>query len=477
MVARADPELPKRRRKSLGSPAVERPRLYSGAAGLARLGHSLVARPLHSSYAIGVVSEWCQPWFVVAYSDGSRDSVRGHALAPMLIFSPSDFFDPALFFFDFSIFNPLRVPGWVAGLRSYLDTYGVCMPTTWLEPLAHEDRDESSPADATECFLAREREQLQGAFLELAGESRRPRTLSNLRHPALKALWWFASRRRQLPPTCGDVTDYLTFLTGKVDTTGSVADARGALGFLASVNAGTGWDKEVMLGGRAALPLEAMRRRHAHAFEKAPGLPARLVLDVLRHYALLQAGVQTERQWRLAVGVAIGCAFKLMARYADMCHVRYDDECFRVHDMYIRIYVSERKTHVYGGQWIDVARPHDGSYGVFDALLLGKRVFGRGHVMPHIDTSGRVDLDRPMGYDTYVLHLRHALATVGVPDEEARQFTAHSLRSGAATEAVHSGLHPLLICGIAGVKSMDWLVGYMRADLMDRLRASWSLGL
>ena len=157
------------------------------------------------------------------------------------------------------------------------------------------------------------------------------------------------------------MTDYLTFLTGKVDTTGSVADARGALGFLASVNAGTGWDKEFMLGGRAALPLEAMKRRHARAVEKAPGLPARLVLDVLRHYAHLQAGVQTERQWRLAVGVAIGCAFKLMARYADMCHVLYDDECFRVHDMYIRIYVSERKTHVYGGQWIDVARPHDGS--------------------------------------------------------------------------------------------------------------------
>jgi hypothetical protein len=67
-----------------------------------------------------------------------------------------------------------------------------------------------------------------------------------------------------------------------------------------------------MLGGRAALPLEAMKRRHVHAVEKAPGLPARLVLDVLRRYAYLEAGVQTDRQWHLAVGVAIGCAFKLM---------------------------------------------------------------------------------------------------------------------------------------------------------------------
>jgi hypothetical protein len=84
------------------------------------------------------------------------------------------------------------------------------MATLWFEPLGHEGRNKSSPAYATDCFLAKEREQLQSAFLELVGESRQPRTLSNLRHPALKALSWFAIRR--------DVTDYLTFLTGKVDT-------------------------------------------------------------------------------------------------------------------------------------------------------------------------------------------------------------------------------------------------------------------
>jgi hypothetical protein len=36
---------------------------------------------------------------------------------------------------------------------------------------------------------------------------------------------------------------------------------------------------------------------------------------------------------------------------------------------------------------------------------------------------------------------------------------------------------PLLACTVAGVKSIDWLVGYMCADLGDRLRASWSIGL
>ena len=97
--------------------------------------------------------------------------------------------------------------------------------------------------------------------------------------------------------------------------------------------------------------------------------------------------------------------------------------------------------------------------------------------MPHIDKDGRVHRDRPMGYHHFVDHLRTALVRIGYSPDEAFQFSAHSMRSGAATEMVHSGLPPLLACTVAGVKSIDWLVGYMRADLGDRLRASWSIGL
>lgn len=48
-----------------------------------------------------------------------------------------------------------------------------------------------------------------------------------------------------------------------------------------------------------------------------------------------------------------------MARYADLCHVVYDDDFFIVHNLFIRIYVSERKTHV---PCIDVARSLDCSF-------------------------------------------------------------------------------------------------------------------
>ena len=54
-AAAIDPKLPKRRRKSLGSPTVEWLRLVTGTAGLARLGHSLVARSVNSAYSIGAL--------------------------------------------------------------------------------------------------------------------------------------------------------------------------------------------------------------------------------------------------------------------------------------------------------------------------------------------------------------------------------------------------------------------------------------
>lgn len=202
--------LPKRRRKSLGSPTVERPRLNSGALGLARLGHSLSWLAQRHPQT---PSASCRSDASPGSSSPTRmaaESLCAGTLSPKCSSSsprPTSSTRPS----SSSTLASSTQSGCRAESQGYAPTsthmQSSAMPTTWLEPLAHEDRDDSSPVDALGCFLAREREQLQSAFLDLAGESRRPRTLSNLRHPALKALWWFASRRRQLPPTCEDVTD------------------------------------------------------------------------------------------------------------------------------------------------------------------------------------------------------------------------------------------------------------------------------
>ena len=40
-----------------------------------------------------------------------------------------------------------------------------------------------------------------------------------------------------------------------------------------------------------------------------------------------------------------------------------------------------------------------------------------------------------------------------------------------------AGARPEMIANAAGVKSIDWLLTYNRADIGDRLQASWALGL
>ena len=41
---------------------------------------------------------------------------------------------------------------------------------------------------------------------------------------------------------------------------------------------------------------------------------------------------------------------------------------------------------------------------------------------------------------------------------------------------VHAEPDPVLGCAIAGVQSIDWFIGYMRADLSDKTRASLAIG-
>ena len=92
------------------------------------------------------------------------------------------------------------------------------------------------------------------------------------------------------------MAQYLAYLSQKVDTIGSVAEARAAIGFLGTCNGGRGWDRASILGGRAALPLEALRRRHAHAVDKAPGLPKAAVHAILMRFAF----VRPDLTWELS---------------------------------------------------------------------------------------------------------------------------------------------------------------------------------
>ena len=356
-------------------------------------------------------------------------------------------------------------------MYDYLDAYGTVVPKAWLDL-----RKTAAPLSDHEDFLASEQRELRDYLDSLAGEARAACTLAGLRNPALKALWWFASRQRPLPPSTDDAAEYLAYLTQHVDTIGAVECARNAISYLCVVN---NWDKGLILGGRAGLPLAALQRRHVHQLRKTAGLTRRQVRAIMRDFTEEGAERRASRQWRLAIGIAIGTSYKVLARYDDLRQLRYDDDFFWSTANLITLLCRTRKNNQELCTHLCVARPENSTErGVYHALRRGKKVFGWGYILPHIDDDGKVHRDRPMEYKDYVRFLRHCLVySAGLSEEEAAHYAGHSGRAGAGSEAARARLAPHEICHLAGVKDINWLLCYMRQDESDRLRTSRALGL
>ena len=399
------------------------------------LGVSKVLIERGGEFCIGIVESWCRPWFRVRERARVRH-MRGTQVARALFFDPDDFLAPTLYFTDFSLFNPRDVPGWSAGLLTYLEGNGAVLPAEYLAPRAAPrstasaawDRLTATGADPgldTAEFLAHEGARLREAFVELAHRARAPRTTANLANPTLKLLWWLASRRRTLPPSQQDVVDYLTFVSLDRDNVGAVTAARGALLHLCRVNR---WDATIYERGAPLVPLEAMRRRRRKMVKKSAGLSLGMAAAFLEHYAWVRPRRHHGRQWELALGVAIVTAYKLLARYNDLAQLRWDDDHYTVYPLYVRFLLETRKNNQYESCYIDVARPMDaGERGAYHAIIEARDIAGRrGHVLPRIAAAGAVDASKPMTYKDYVRHLRRALTELGLDKNAAGTFAGQS---------------------------------------------------
>lgn len=450
------------------------PRQTSGAAGPVLLGVSRVVRSVGPAASFGTVISYCRPWYEIRIDGGASLKLQGADLARHLIFAPNDFFDPALFHYDFGVLNPLSLPGWVSAMHDYLSEYNVSMPRAWLDHSTASTRGDFAGPHA----VAREamKADMQSYLLDLAGESRAQSTLEGMRNPGLKAIWWLAANGRPLPPTADDVAEYLAFLCRTVNTIGSVACARDAISYMCVLN---GWGKDAIMGGRARVPLEAIRRRHVHVIHKAAGLTAAQARAIMNAFCVVHQDRPWHQQWHLAVGIGVGCLpFKILARYDDVSQLRYDAGYFRYNEHMVEMICRTRKNNMWISSTLYVARPPNDEMGVYHWLIIGSLVFGGGYIVPHIGADGTVHRETPMGYDEFVRHLRHCLHySLGFSVEEASSYTGHSARAGGGTTAAQAGLQPHEICHLAGVRDINWLLTYMRSSLEDRLRASWALGL
>ena len=188
----------------------------------------------------GTVVEFCAPWFRVVFSDGDSADYTGFELAPLLDFSENDFYDPRLWFYDFSVIHPMEIPAFRRACLTYVESFGLDLPPTWCNaaggagaPRRHKV---ASAHDDTAAYIAAEEEHLAGLTQKFLGGARAPRTYGNLRNPGLKLIWFQASRGRSLPPSSREATAYFTKVAEASDTVGGVALAKSALGVLCSFN-------------------------------------------------------------------------------------------------------------------------------------------------------------------------------------------------------------------------------------------------
>ena len=265
------------------------------------------------------------------------------------------------------------------------------------------------------------------------------------------------------------------FVLSAKGTVGAVSAARQAMLHLARVN---GWPDEPYSSGISLIPLVAARRLNRHQVKKAEGLTLVLVRQVLLVYCWVRPDRRTGQQWEFAMGVAIVVAYKVLARWDDPSRLQWDTGFCEVHELYIRFYLSKRKNAQSDGNFVEVARPRNpAEIGAYHVIRQAHALFRTGHILPAIDAKGRIDGSRFMAYKQYVQHLRACLRCIGVSAADAKKLAGQSARAGAATTAAREGVAPHEICRLAGVSSINWLVGYNRPDAADRQRASQNLGI
>ena len=419
----------------------------------------------------GTVTSLCAPYFRVTYDDGDVEDYVGHELMAILVPGPDDFYRPELWVYDYKYLRPPDNPYWASAMVEFVHGFGARLPSAWLAGAGVA----RPTCGATRDFLSQEREKLDGLLDELVNGSRAAKTLDNLRNAALKMLHYFATRGVPLPPSPIEAARYFALLVHTRGNVGSVDTSRQALSFVCSLN---GWDNTPYLKGVAAAPLEAARRKFKVQAKKTKGLKIKHVARIMKHFGFERLKRRTDHQWEMAFGTAVAIGFKLLLRFDDLSHCRWDDAYCTVFTTHVRFFLSRRKNHQYRGNFLDIARPEDPEVrGVYHLCVEAQALFKSGYVLPRIESSGLIKKDKRMSYASFVLFLRHALAVTGMPEAKAAKYAGHSMRAGGATSAAIHGLSPAEICHLAGVKDINWLTWYNRHYLASRIRASRSIGL
>ena len=76
------------------------------------IGWTRIASRGGDSEPDGVITSFAAPHFRVTLDNGKVKSFRGHVLAPLICWRDKDFYDLSIWWSDYRIIQPFRIPGW-----------------------------------------------------------------------------------------------------------------------------------------------------------------------------------------------------------------------------------------------------------------------------------------------------------------------------------------------------------------------------
>ena len=328
-------------------------------------------------------------------------------------------------------------------------------------------------------------------------------TLDGYRYPFLKAVFWLAVRDKPVnPPLAIDVARYLTVLVRLRANEGAPTMALRALNYVGSIN---GWGR-IGSDSVVSIPMEAAARLFSGPTKKARALDVLQLADIVQK--LIPNGladITEDSPDGMMAGSLVG-GFATIGRFENLCAMRYDDEYCEIVERdglkFIEFFIVKEKqrSRKRVGRVCVVAQSDRAVFGgltAFDILAHGKATHKTGPVLRRVgkrgakgafldakffDPADRTDADgepvcKNMMYKDYVAYFRSLLELIGLSKEEVEQYTSHSVRRGAATNASKADVPEHLIKNQAGVTAYDWLRQYDELDDARRCDASRAIGI
>lgn len=390
---------------------------------------------------------------------------------------------PSAWFFDWSRTSPLDAPGVLSWLRRKLQR--VVLPAGWLDASAGGD----VPAAPSIWDLDPLVGALDQAFEQMLVGARSAATLANYRNPFLKLVLWVALHGGAVaPPEPWDVRRYLVYVVALRRNQSVAEQAVRAVQFVCWSN-----DWPVLSSSpHCRVPVQAAVRAFGRPTVKAAPVEPWMVV------AVVQGSASAPLAQRMVAWAVLAC-FMCLGRYSDLCRLRFDSGYYEDHGSFLRFFLDKRKTDQnYDGQWIDVASSSvaASAFGGFSAVVhLRAAAAALQHTGPVLrrvgGPAGREYLRAPlirsgssagclanMSRDTFqkryqALLIRHC----GLSETDAKEYSSHGIRAGAATTLVKHKVPEHIIKACAGVTSAGWIDCYDRLDLDRRLECSRALGL